>query len=59
MDLLSSGFGFVISVNDLEECVQFLSRMICSDSDKEIKMRLDGWKYLVSIKDSQVKALTS
>lgn len=41
VDLLSSGYGFVITVSDLEDCVNFLNKSLFTFTEKEFKYRLD------------------
>lgn len=41
VDLLSSGSGFVITINDLEDCVNYLHRSLYQFSEKELRARLE------------------
>ncbi|KAL4500564.1 hypothetical protein ABPG72_002988 [Tetrahymena utriculariae] len=56
VDLLSSGFGFVISVNDLEDCIQYLNKAIQQFGEKEIKKRIDSAQYLYDLQNSKIKS---
>lgn len=41
VDLLSSGTGFLITTNDLEDCVNSLHRSLYQFAEKELRARLD------------------
>lgn len=39
VDLLSSGYGFVITVPDLEDCVNFMNKLLFTFAEKEFRYR--------------------
>jgi hypothetical protein len=41
VDLLSSGYGFVITVPDLEDCVNYVNKLLFTFSEKEFKYRIE------------------
>jgi len=59
VDLLSSGFGFVVSVNDLEDCVSHLNMEIQEVCEKEIKKRVESAMFLYYLQNSKIKSLLS
>ena len=40
VDLLSSGYGFVITVPDLEDCVNYMNKLLFTFTEKEFKYRI-------------------
>lgn len=41
VELLSSEMGFVISVNDLEDCLNSLHKSVYYFAEREMKLRMD------------------
>jgi hypothetical protein len=41
VDLLSSGYGFVITVPDLEDCVNYMNKLLFTFTEKEFKNRIE------------------
>lgn len=46
VDLLSSGVGFVISSNDLEDCINYLNKELYSFAEKEFRARMDTTAFI-------------
>ena len=49
VDLLSSGYGFVITVPDLEDCVNFMNKLLFTFTEKEFGYRLDTFSQYYEI----------
>ena len=43
VDLLSSGYGFVITVPDLEDCVNYMNKLLFTFTEKEFKNRIESF----------------
>jgi hypothetical protein len=46
VDLLSAGVGFVVSANDLEDCVNFLNKELLSFGERELRARMETSAYI-------------
>ena len=49
VDLLSSGYGFVITVPDLEDCVNFMNKLLYTFTEKEFTHRIDTFSQYYEI----------
>ncbi|KRX03787.1 Thioredoxin-like fold [Pseudocohnilembus persalinus] len=56
VDLLSSGFGFVIAVSDLEDCMNFLNKNLRNYMEKQLSMRLDTCNYIYQAQQNQINS---
>jgi hypothetical protein len=49
VDLLSSGYGFVITVPDLEDCVNYMNKLLFTFTEKEFKARIETFSQYSEI----------
>lgn len=49
VDLLSSGYGFVITVPDLEDCVNYMNKLLFTFTEKEFGYRFDTFSQYYEI----------
>lgn len=49
VDLLSSGYGFIITVPDLEDCVNYLNKLLFTFTEKEFKHRIETFSQYYEI----------
>jgi hypothetical protein len=56
VDLLSSGFGFVVAVNDLEDCVNYLTKSLFNFSEREIKKRMESSQFIFDMLNARIRS---
>lgn len=54
VDILSSGFGFVISVLDLEDSINYLNKNLQNFMEKELAIRDQTCSYLYNFYQNKV-----
>lgn len=47
--MLSSGYGFVITVPDLEDCVNYMNKLLFTFAEKEFRFRIETFSQYYDI----------